>query len=248
VAYIKELVQFMKKKLLLIKGYSKTDSELVNDRKAIQLYIDFFNSNAGGAFDFDTEILILEEPDINSINNLTQLNEVEYLVVVLIGHGANKDGVQIFQLQENLFIHPGQIQFDCPRQLHIIESCRNIIDFELDIKRINRLIPKYKYGGYIKTPLTREESIEKFNKAIQNSDEGILYLFACSIDESAYGYFFLQILIDISIYVHEYFRNSIYSANDIFEHAKSQVTNLTKGQQNPMKLGKTDFPFVITIV
>lgn len=146
-----------KKRILFIKGYSKTSVELINDRKIIQLYIDFFTSNAGGAFDFDSEIIVLEEPDIDIINNLNELNSIDYLIIVLVGHGASKDGIQIFQLQENTLINPGQIQFSSPKQLHIIESCRNVIDIELDIKRINRLVPKYAYGGTVRTPLTREE-------------------------------------------------------------------------------------------
>lgn len=238
----------MERNVLFIKGYSKTPTELINDRKIIQLYIDFFTSNAGGAFDFDTEIIILEEPDVDTINDLTTLNEVDYLIIVLVGHGANKDGIQIFQLQENLFIQPGQIQFGCQKQLHIIESCRNIIDIELDIQRINRLVPKYRYGGIVKFPLTREESVEKFNNVLQQSENGILYLFACDINESAYSYFFLQVMIDIALYAHEYFRNSVYTASDIFDNAKSQVSNLTKGKQTPTKIGEADFPFVVTII
>ncbi len=111
----------------------------------------------------------------------------------------------------------------------IVETCRDIIDFELDIKRINRLIPKYKYGGIIKRPLTREESLLKFNQSIQNSDEGILYLFASSIGESASGFLFLQLIIDISIYIHEYFREEIVGAKYIFEltnkHGDSRISN-----------------------
>jgi len=225
----------MKKSILIIKGHSKTDIELLNDRKIIQLYIDFFCSNAGGAFDFNKEIFIYEEPELDTLNNLDFLNENDYLVVLLIGHGANKDGVQVFQMQENLFVQPGQIQFQCKRQLHILETCRNIIDFELDIKRINRLIPKYKYGGIVKRPLTREEAVLKFNQSLLKSEEGVLYLFAASIDESASGYLFLQIIIDISIYIHEYFREEIVGATYIFEQTKT-------------KIGEVDFPFVITII
>lgn len=238
----------LKRKILFIKGYSKTSIELINDRKIIQLYIDFFTSNAGGAFDIDLEIMILEEPNIETINNLTELNSVDYLIVVLVGHGAIKDGIQIFQLQEDTLINPGQIQFSCPKQLHLIESCRDVIDIELDIKRINRLVPKYAYGGTVRTPLTREESIEKFNKAIQESNEGALYLFACEINESAFNYFFLQVIIDISIYLHEYLRDSIYSAGEVFEYAKSHVNKLSKGLQTPTKIGSVDFPFVLTII
>lgn len=238
----------MKKKVLIIKGYSKTEVELINDRKIVQLYVDFFNSNAGGVFDFDTEIIYLENPDLDTIKKLDFLNQEDYVIVILIGHGANKDGVQIFQLQENLFIQPGQIQFSCKKQLFILETCRDIIDFELDIQRINRLIPKYKYGGTIKAPLTREESLEKFNDAINASPEGTVYLFAASIGESARGYLFLKIIIDISIYIHEYHRNSIVDTDIIFENAKNQVISYTNGEQNPIKMGDVKFPFVITII
>ena len=238
----------MNKSVLIIKGHSKTDIELINDRKIIQLYIDFFTSNAGGCFDFDSEIFILEEPELDELKGLDLLNSKDYLILLLVGHGANKDGIQIFQLTKDILIQPGQLQFDCERQLHIIETCRNIIDIELDIKRINRLIPKYKYGGFIQRPLTREEAQKKFDEALTNSNKGIVYIFACSIDESAYGYFFLQVLVDISIYVHEYFRNQVYYISDIFGHVEKQVIDLSKGNQNPMKIGDGDFPFVMTII
>jgi hypothetical protein len=238
----------MKKSVLIIKGYSKTDIELTNDKKIIQLYIDFFCSNAGGAFDFDTEINVLQEPKIEILQNLNVLNELDYLIVLLIGHGANKDGTQIFQLQKETFIQPGQIQFNCKKQLHILETCRDIIDFELDIKRLNRLIPKYAYGGTVKRPLTREESREKFDTEIANSEDGILYLFAANIDESAYGYLFLKLMIDIAIYIHEYYRERIVSTQRIFELTKKQVSDLTEGKQNPVMNGKVELPFVITII
>lgn len=238
----------MKKSVLIIKGYSKTDVELINDRKVIQLYIDFFTSNAGGCFDFDCEIFILEEPELEVVKNLDFLNSNDYLIVLLVGHGANKDGIQVFQLTKNLLVQPGQLQFDCERQLHIIESCRNVIDFELDIKRINRLIPKYAYGGYVKRPLTREESLVKFNEALSNSERGIVYVFACNVGESAYSYFFLQVLMDIAIYLHEYFREKVYSICDIFGHVEKQVVDLSKGNQTPIKTGGGDFPFVVTII
>jgi len=238
----------MKRSILIIKGHSKTEVELTNDRKIIQLYIAFFCSNAGGAFDFDNEILIYEEPYIETLNKLDILNTLDYLVVLLIGHGANKDGIQIFQLQEKLFVQPGQLQFQCTKQLHIIETCRDIIDFELDIKRINRLIPKYRYGGVVKRPLTREESQLKFNQAIDECNTGTTYLFAANIGESAYGFLFLQLLIDISIYIHEYFREEIVNVGYVFEQTKKQVVKLTKGNQNPTKIGEVDFPFVITII
>lgn len=238
----------MNKSVLIIKGHSKSDIELINDRKIIQLYTDFFTSNAGGCFDFDSEIFILEEPELDEFQQLGFLNEKDYLIVLLVGHGAYKDGIQIFQLTKDILIQPGQLQFECERQLHIIESCRNVIDSELAIKRINRLIPKYKYGGLVQRPLTREDSLMKFNEALSTSEKGHTYVFACNIDESAYNYFFLQLLVDISIYLHEYNRNSVYYISYIFSQVEKQVNDLSKGNQNPIKMGNGDFPFVITII
>lgn len=238
----------MNKSVLIIKGYSKTATELSNDEKIIQLYVDFFSSNAGGVFEPTTEIFYLSEPSLEDLKKTTNLNSKDYLIVVLVGHGAHKDGSQIFQLKKDLFINPGQIQFSCPKQLHIIESCRNKIDFDLDIKRINKLIPKYKYGGWIKRPLTKQESLEKFNQAIESSNDGVAYLFACDIDEKAFNYYFLQLMVDVAIYAHEYFRNNIYYSSEIFDTTKKNVINATKGIQNPLKMGTGDFPFVITII
>ena len=238
----------MKKRILIIKGFSKSPVELNNDRKIIQLYIDFFCSNAGGAYEFDKEITVLEEPDITEVNDYSSADNSDYLIVILIGHGANTGGIQVFQMQEKLLVYPGQIQFSCPKQLHILETCRNILTADLDIKRINKLIPKYRYGGVIKFPMTRVEAREKFDDGIKQTKDGTVYLFACSIGESAYNYFFLQILIDISIYAHEYFRNKLYNVSEIFESVETQVINGSKGKQHPTKLGDADFPFVITII
>jgi hypothetical protein len=238
----------MKKSILIIKGHSKTELELLNDRKIVQLYIDFFCSNAGGVFELDKEIYIYEEPELDTLKNLDFLNSNDYLVVLFLGHGAIKNGVQVFQMQENLLVQPGQIPFQCKRQLHILETCRNVMDLELDIKMIDRLIPKYKYGGIVKRPLTREEALFKFNQSILKSKEGTLYLFASSIGESACDYLFLQTIIANSIYIHEYFDDKIVGVNYIFEQTKKQVVQLTNGNQNPTKIGEVDFPFVITII
>lgn len=238
----------MNKSVLIIKGFSKTEEELFTDRKIIQLYIDFFTSNAGGCFDLDTEFFIYEDPELEILQKLEFLNKNDYLIVILVGHGATKDGVQIFQLNEETIIHPGQLQFDCKRQLHIIESCRNIFSSTIEIDRLNHFIPKYKYGGIIKEKtLTREESLQIFNDALRDSSEGVIYLFACSVDEKAIDYFFLRELITRSVHIHEYFSGGAYGISNIFEHTKEKVMELSKKRQNPVKVGFGNFPFVITI-
>lgn len=239
----------MNKSVLIIKGFSKTETELINDRKIIQLYVDFFISNAGGCFE-KTEVFVYEDPKLEDIQKLEFLNKRDYLIVLLVGHGATKDGIQIFQLNENTVIQPGQIQFDCKRQLHIIESCRDIFNSEIEIQMLNEFIPKYRFGGLFETKsiLTREESLKKYNAALKNSKEGLVFLFACNIDESAEDYFFLKEIISQSVYIHEYYRNSIYGILEIFETVKNRVCKLSEDRQHPIEIANTNFPFVVTIM
>ncbi len=63
---------------------------------------------------------MLEEPEVEALQELGHLSTNNYLIVLLIGHGPNKDGTQIFQLQEEVFVRPRQIQFECKKQLHIL--------------------------------------------------------------------------------------------------------------------------------
>lgn len=141
-----------------------------------------------------------------------------------------------------------QVTSTAPIIKYTKEQRETLSRFELDIKRLNRLIPKYRYGGVVKSPLTKEEALAKFDDAVEVSANGTTYLFACDVGESAYSYFFLQILIDVSIYAHEYFRGKIYNISEIFEHVKSQVVNISCGKQHPLKVGDADFPFVVTII
>ncbi len=81
-----------------------------------------------------------------------------------------------------------------------------------------------------------------------HSKTGTLYLFAASVDESAYDYLFLQHHINVAIESHGFYRDRVFSAVDIFERAKSRVVVTTKGEQTPTRLGDGDFPFAITIL
>ncbi|MCB2380432.1 hypothetical protein LGH70_22760 [Hymenobacter sp. BT635] len=238
----------MNRKIIFIKGYSKTEVELSNDRNIIQLYIDFFCSNAGGSYDFDRDIAICEEPSIEQLQQLMLIQGCDYIITVLVGHGANQEGVQVFQLSETTLIHPGQIHFQCNRQLYIIETCRNTITTNLDIPRLNNLVPKYKYGGIVKWPRTSEEAYKAYEGALVESKKGSVYLFACDLDQSAYNYFFIKTLIDVSVYLHEYYRNNVYSILEVFELTRKQVQKISKKKQTPISVSDTDFPFVVTII
>lgn len=189
----------MKRKIVIIKGFSKTKEELTHDRAIIDLYKRYFNSKSGGVYDIDNEIILLEEPSLSELNGYErEINNSDSLIVVLLGHGASIGGKQIFQLQEKLIIHPGQLDFSVPKQLFIIESCRNIYDEIIEVEDLNGLIPKFENGGKIRRPKTEEEAKECYNEELRSIENEITYLFASSIDEPAKNYYFIHYLIKIS--------------------------------------------------
>lgn len=239
----------MERRVLIIRGVSKNELELKNDRAIIKLYNDYFSSKAGGCYNPSNEIVVLEEPSIEEIRNLNSpFTHIDFLIVVFLGHGANKDGLQIFWLSNNVFIFPGQISFDIKKQLYIIESCRDVIDDEIDVVNISSMIPKFKYGGVFNRPKTLEEAKKVYDEALSICEEDTTYLFASSIDESAKEYYFIHTLIKASVYYHEISQYKVFSVKQIFEQGRKRVQSLTSSQQNPLMVGKGEFPFVISII
>jgi hypothetical protein len=239
----------MKRKVLIIKGYSKSDEELTSDRQIIYLYKKYFASKAGGVYDKETEIIILEEPTLEELKIYeTELNSLDSLIIVLLGHGANKDGKQIFQLQEDLLIQPGQLQYTVDKQLFIVESCRDVIDFNIEIEDLNDLIPKFRYGGKIRMPKTNEDARNVYNEALKELGNETTYVFASNIGESASNYYFIHYLLKVSRYFHEYTQNRVYAIRDIFSNTAEKVVKLTNGNQNPIIQGQAKFPFVVSII
>ncbi|MEG0692352.1 MAG: hypothetical protein RR444_04645 [Oscillospiraceae bacterium] len=239
----------MERRVLIIKGFSKNELELKNDCAIIKLYSDYFSSKAGGCYDTSNEIIILEEPTTEEIKKLeSEFANLEFLIVVLLGHGANKDGKQIFWLAEDTYIYPGQIIFETKKQLFIIESCRDLIDFEIEVSDISSMIPKFRYGGVINRPKTVAEAKKAYNDALTKCKEDITYLFASSIDESAKGYYFIHTLIKASVFYHEQTQRKIYTTKQVFEQVQKAVQQLTNSEQNPIMEGKGEFPFVLSII
>ncbi|MCT4579799.1 MAG: hypothetical protein N4A35_00150 [Flavobacteriales bacterium] len=239
----------MKRKVLIIKGYSKDKIELTNDRQILELYTKFFASNAGGVYDKKSEILTLEEPTLEELKKYdTELNDLDSLIVVLLGHGANKEGKQVFQLKKDLFIQPGKLTYEVEKKLFIVESCRNIIDFNINIEDLNELIPKFRHGGVISMPKTKEQAKDLYNNFLMELDSEITYVFSSNIGESAYNYYFIHYLIKVSRELHEHSQNYIHTIKDIFDKTTNEVIKLTGGKQTPIIQGPANFPFVVSII
>jgi len=190
----------MSRKVFIIRGFSKTETELELDNYFVSLYADYFLSNAGGAYNIN-EIIILNEPKSNFLLDLFSKQNLDFSIIVYIGHGGAKDDNQVFRLNEEEIIYPGQFMLNCKKQIIILESCRVIADEILTVDLKDK-IPRFAEGGIVRYRLTKQQSREIYDSHIKRCDEGVMICFACRKGESAYNYIFSSVLLQCAFNWH----------------------------------------------
>ncbi|MFT3934415.1 MAG: hypothetical protein QM726_12410 [Chitinophagaceae bacterium] len=240
----------MDRKVFIIKGYSKTDKELALDRYYSESYQNYFSSIAGGAYE-SGDIIYIEEPTVEEVNNILAGFNLDYSVIVLIGHGATQDDKQLFQLNNAEIIRPGQINPPSSKSLFILESCRTEVKNILAVD-LNDKIPKFKYGGIVRAPISREKSRELYNEQINNCADGIVVCFACSNTETAKNFYFSLVLLQIGFNWHlEHWHHfETLTITKLMPHIATEVDKIavekTGEHQTPEISGALNFPFVVS--
>ena len=238
------------RKVFLIKGFSENEQELQIDKQYIEYYKSFFQNIAGGAYE-DSEIEIFEDIQADVLKSYFEDKKFEYVVVVLLGHGATQDDYQIFQINENEVIKPGQIEINASKRLIILESCRDVIS-KIPTIDLSDKAPSYKEGGIIRYPISRQKARELYDKQIKQCDNGKVICFACSKDEKAWGYFFSEHLIQCAFNWHLCWKNyhTTLKITELMCEIAAPVNDIAikeaKEPQNPQIKGKIDFPFAVS--
>lgn len=239
----------MKRQVVIIKGKSYNDNQQQNFDDFGDRYADYFKSNAGGAFD-DWEIASLTEPSVADIQQLLTKSDVDYAVLVLIGHGATQDGKQIFHLREKDIIQPGQIELSTKKQLVIVESCRSL-QANVPIKAVNNQVPKFKSGGVIRIALTKEKAKALHIEQVVGCKDGLVICFACDEEEKASSYRFSHTLLEKA----KAWSNgtagtkAILPITALMRAVTTDLVNQTKStpkSQTPEIKGDIPFPFAVS--
>lgn len=178
----------LKRKVFIIKGYSKSENEDLCDKHYCEKYFDFFNSNAGGAYE-KNEIVFLDQPNFNYLNKMLNKEFLEFGILVFVGHGGNQNNNQIFQLNENEIIKAGQYLINTKKQIIVLESCRLLMN-SVPTVDLEDKIPAFEKGGILRDKLTRVQSREIYDSHIKRCEEGTTICYACQLGKSAYNYFF----------------------------------------------------------
>ncbi|MES2679412.1 MAG: hypothetical protein V4635_05980 [Bacteroidota bacterium] len=240
----------MNRLALIIKGHSRTEEETETDLSYVRTYYQFLNSIAGGAWD-ESEITFLDEPEIEDYAEIIRAVKPTYGLTILIGHGATLDDHQLFQLNENIVVKPGQFVFDTDKQLIILESCRSNIEDIYWVDLENKL-PMYRYGGYVRGHITRQTSKDIFEYVLNQCDPGIVICFACSKNQAAYNYFFSTELVQCAqnLFLDTLYHYCAFGILDMMPYVTKRVNRKARKaygvEQVPETSGDINFPFAIS--
>ena len=242
-------IKKLTRNVILINGYTKSESEKKSDNDLIECYLNYFKSIAGGVYE-DSEIIVLVEPNIDELKVLIQNSKPDFIIIVFIGHGATQQGKQLFLTKEGQIIQAGQLVLDVNKHLIIFESCRNITNSLLTINLSDK-IPNYKEGGVFRILISRNRARRTYNQHISKCDNGIVVCFACSIGEEALNFYFSNFLLNISHKWHSDIRNwnQTLGIQDLMPAIITVVSKTAleeeKQTQTPVVFGNINFPFVI---
>jgi hypothetical protein len=239
----------LKRGIVIIKGYSKNSQELKDDKFWIEQYKQFFVSNAGGAYE-ENEIDCLEELSTTNISAFFTSKQFDFVVIVLIGHGATQENYQLFQLNNSEIILAGTFTINAKKQLYIVESCRSTISGLIPIN-LNGRTPSFRNGGVIQLLLSRNKCRNLYDDAIKRCNDGIVIVFACSLNETAKNYYFSMLLIKNANNWHLGTKNRSATLNIL--HLINYMTPIinrkammcTLSPQHPQIIGNENFPIAI---
>jgi len=240
----------MIRKTIIIQGYAQDLSEYNTDAGYTHYYKTYLTSNAGGAWE-ESEMLILVEPSLEQLQELIDSIQADYILVIFIGHGANQNDKQLFQINETTIIKAGQFILNTPKQLIILESCRTHTT-DIYVVDLTDKPPQFKYGGYIRTPISREESKRLFWQQLNLCGEGIVICFACAENEEAFNYYFSLSLLGVSFKWHLSPDPHLQTLNilDLMDFVSEDVTSIAlekvQKKQTPIVIGDINFPFGVS--
>lgn len=231
---------------IIIKGYSKNDRELKADQYFVQKYVEFLQLTAGGAWDFEHEIIVIEDPTIESLIKIAEKQSPHFILLIMIGHGATQDSKQLFQINKTDIIQAGQLAFDVEKQLVILESCRTHHESKIKSVNLKGRVPAFKKGGKIRRPLSKEEARKIYIDSVEACPKGLVVCYPCSENENASEYFFSSAVILKSFKWHLNNYNKCLSISELMDLVSREVNIITNGEQMPIISGAIEFPFAVS--
>ncbi|WP_020003295.1 caspase family protein [Brachyspira innocens] len=186
----------MERLAILISDFGE-ENDIMYTKEDIKNFRFFLQSNIGGAWRND-EIVCLCNPNKSKIEKLSNI-ECDYTITMVSSHGGvSKEDGQLYLYINNMMYKDISFKNQSKKQLIIFDCCRSYIPEE----------------EYFSEKVIREstESSEimisdlyrnKYNDHIKKSDDGIIVLYSCQIDQASdgrneTGSYFINSLIEAS--------------------------------------------------
>ena len=171
--------------LLIEASRLKDHPDLPGARADVRLLRNWMMSPCGGAWS-DDEIVILIHPAAETVRKrLARAKNCDYAFVSFSGHGHHVVGNGFNQtrvcLNDDEEIKAAALNPKNPRSTVLIDSCRGLTVF----------VPQQLLESYVKKALRlslnseRESARAKFDRLVRLSEAGVIYLYSCSVDQSA---------------------------------------------------------------
>lgn len=171
----------MKRKALII-GAAYDDPKILGVYTDMETWYDFLQSNLGGAWR-PSELLSLRDPSIDEVQKgLIAAGECEYSFIIFCGHGEliklNKPWREtVINFGHYGNVSESQINPKTPWCTLLFDCCRLAGEFSNDL---NFLIESKSASVEV-----RSSTRELFDKTLENSEKGLVKVFAASPGEAA---------------------------------------------------------------
>lgn len=239
-----------KRKVFLVNGYSEKPDELTVFEAYIKYYKRFFVGIEGGAY-CESDVIHLNQPTCSELNKILQEEEIDYGILIFLGHGAIKDDNQLFQLNKSDVIKAGQYTIFAKKQLIILDSCRTFNEY-INAVDLGNKTPIFRSGGKIRLSISIAKARERYDNWLKKCQDGICICFPCEIGETANNFYFSYLLVNIAFNWHFDYRNTlpILTIDELMNILSAELPKHnfeTSGIiQNPEIKGYFEFPFAVS--
>ncbi|HTU88737.1 MAG TPA: caspase family protein [Gemmataceae bacterium] len=176
----------MKRKAILIEA-SKIPglNDLPGARSDVNGFRRWLKSANGGAWD-DGDITVLSHPTTATLEiHLAAVAKADYAFIAFSGHGEHVVGRlrndTMIQINEYFCYSANKLASGFKRGLIVVDSCRNV-HYELSL---NESIKYARAKSFTEDYNMRRRHRVLFDAAAQAAEEGVIFMFGCSLHQSA---------------------------------------------------------------
>lgn len=216
-------------------------------------YYNFFTSATGGAY-YEEEIVFLENPSLNELKTLKRTFK-DFSVIAFSGHGShnifNNESILTINKSETISISELVKSVYSPRQLIIVDSCRNFVS----LGGQHNFIGDIETGIHFPSNINFQTARNIYDNYLRQTSFGAQVIYSCAPGEFSRAtyegsYFSKSLLQSVKNWSSVIENKSILTTSGAFRFASNRLSRITNKQHPGLvttnKVSK-NFPFAIRL-